>query len=78
MISTVHLNLEFNYAQELDRDYAPGELEATETWITPIFEPVRLSYMVEPFVLQICLPEGALPGGAAACSTYLVDCDSLN
>ena len=40
-----------------DREYQPGELEETEQWIIPIFEPVRLTYMTKPFVLQIVLPE---------------------
>lgn len=39
--------------QILDRDYVPGELEETEQWIVPIFEPVRLSYLTEPFPLQV-------------------------
>ncbi len=39
--------------QILDRDYVPGELEDHENWIIPIFEPVRLTYLVQPFELQI-------------------------
>lgn len=50
--------------QILDRDYVPGELEETEQWIIPIFEPVRLTYLMKPFPLQICLPENALPADA--------------
>jgi len=40
--------------QILDRDYIPGELEETEQWIIPIFEPVRLTYLEKPFPLQVC------------------------
>lgn len=50
--------------QEYDRDYSPGELEITEEWIVPLFEPVRLTYMTKPFVLQVCLPEKPLPADA--------------
>jgi len=50
--------------QVLDRDYVPGELEDSEQWIIPIFEPVRLTYLMKPFPLQICLPENALPADA--------------
>lgn len=39
--------------QVLDRDYVPGELEDSENWIIPIFEPVRLAYLTQPFELQI-------------------------
>ena len=46
--------------QEYDRDYNPGELFETEEWIAPLLEPVRLTYMVKPFVLQICMPEAPL------------------
>ena len=46
--------------QTFDREYAPGELEESEQWIIPIFEPVRLTYMTRPFVLQIVLPEHPL------------------
>lgn len=42
--------------QVLDRDYVPGELEESENWIIPIFEPVRLTYMTQPFELQISTP----------------------
>jgi hypothetical protein len=42
--------------QLFDREYSAGELHDTEEWIIPIFEPVRLTYMTQPFVLQICLP----------------------
>lgn len=45
--------------QEFDRDYNPGELFETEQWIAPLFEPVRLAYMVKPFVLQVCMPDAA-------------------
>jgi hypothetical protein len=41
--------------QILDRDYVPGELEESENWIIPIFEPVRLTYLVQPFELQISI-----------------------
>jgi hypothetical protein len=49
---------------ELDRDYSPGEVEDTEQWIVPLLEPVRMMYMTQPFVLQICLPEKPLPANA--------------
>lgn len=49
---------------ELDRDYSPGEVEESEQWIVPILEPVRLTYMTKPFVLQICMPEKPIPGDA--------------
>jgi hypothetical protein len=39
--------------QILDRDYVPGELEESEQWIVPIFEPVRLTYLTQPFPLQV-------------------------
>eukprot|EP01087_Luapelamoeba_hula_P004848 TRINITY_DN1482_c0_g1_i1.p1 TRINITY_DN1482_c0_g1~~TRINITY_DN1482_c0_g1_i1.p1 ORF type:complete len:4317 (-),score=602.49 TRINITY_DN1482_c0_g1_i1:51-13001(-) len=47
-----------------DRDYVPGELEESEQWIIPIFEPVRMAYLMQPFPLQVCLPERALPADA--------------
>lgn len=47
--------------QEFDRDYNPGELFETEQWIAPIFEPVRLTYMTKPFVLQVCMPDLPYP-----------------
>jgi len=50
--------------QECDREYIPGELEDTENWIVPIFEPVRLKYLVKPFVLPIFLPEQPLSADA--------------
>lgn len=50
--------------QILDRDYVPGELEEHENWIIPIFEPVRLQYLTQPFELQVCLPENPLPKNA--------------
>jgi hypothetical protein len=50
--------------QVLDRDYNPGELEASEQWIVPLFEPVRLTYLTQPFTLQICLPEKPLDENA--------------
>ena len=43
--------------QVFDREYQPGELEESEQWIVPLLEPVRLTYMTRPFVLQIVLPE---------------------
>ena len=49
---------------ELDRDYSPGEVEECEQWIVPILEPVRMMYMTQPFVLQICMPEKTLPPDA--------------
>jgi hypothetical protein len=42
--------------QLFDREYSAGELHHTEEWIIPIFEPVRLTYMTQPFVLQVCMP----------------------
>ena len=50
---------------EFDRDYIPGELEPSEEWIIPIFEPVRLSYLVQPFELQVCLPDKPLSENAS-------------
>jgi hypothetical protein len=41
--------------QDLDRDYSPGELNPSEEWIVPLFEPVRLMYMTQPFALQVCI-----------------------
>lgn len=49
---------------DLDRDYAPGEVEECEQWIVPILEPVRMTYMTQPFVLQICMPEKPFPADA--------------
>jgi hypothetical protein len=49
---------------DLDRDYAPDELSSSEAWIAPLLEPVRLTYMTQPFVLQICMPERAYPPSA--------------
>jgi hypothetical protein len=49
---------------ELDRDYSPGEVEESEQWIVPILEPVRMMYMTQPFVLQICMQERPLPPNA--------------
>ena len=50
--------------QTYDRDYAPGDLFDSEQWIVPLLEPVRLTYMTEPFVLQICMQEHPLPKNA--------------
>ena len=51
-------------AQVFDREYAPGDVEASEQWIVPILEPVRLTYMTKPFELQIVMPELPLPRDA--------------
>ena len=54
--------------QDFDRDYSPAELEDSEQWIVPIFEPVRMTYMTQPFVLQVCMPEFPLsPDADVAC-----------
>lgn len=51
--------------QDFDRQYSAGELEGgTESWIVPIFEPVRMTYMTQPFVLEVCMPERPLPADA--------------
>ena len=46
--------------QDMDREYSPGEVEASEEWIVPLLEPVRLAYMTKPFVLQICMSDKPL------------------
>ena len=46
------------------RPYAPGELEEQEQWIAPLFEPVRLAYLVKPEPLPLYMPEEPYPGNA--------------
>jgi len=46
--------------QEWDRDYDPGDMLPSETWIAQLFEPIRLSYYVPPAVqepIPFVLPE---------------------
>ena len=51
--------------QDFDRQYSAGELQGgPEAWIVPIFEPVRMTYMTQPFVLEVCLPEEQLSADA--------------
>ena len=61
--------------QILDQDYVPGELEQSEEWIVPLFEPVRLTYLVPPAFpveLQVCLPEDPLPAGMIISVVHLL------
>lgn len=50
--------------QDYDREYAPGDVEPSEEWLVPLLEPVRLTYMTQPFVLQIFLPDKPLDADA--------------
>ena len=55
--------------QDFDRLYSAGELEGgPEAWIVALFEPVRMAYMTQPFVLEVCMPEEQLsPDAEVAC-----------
>jgi hypothetical protein len=53
-------------ADEWDRDYDPSELFESESWIPPLFEPVRKQFYAgpQPPEMQFLMPEFALPDDA--------------
>jgi hypothetical protein len=53
-------------ADEWDRDYDPSELFESESWIPPLFEPIRKQFFAGPMPpeMQFLMPEFALPDDA--------------
>jgi len=57
--------------QILDRDYDPGYLPKSETWIVPLFEPIRLAFFDDPRIeWEIMMPEKELDPNATV--AYMV------